>query len=152
MKEASTETEKRLRKNLEKEIYIIRNLPKPSCSECDVGLVPLYACLQCVYLGCKDHIHSHTIGSNSTETKNKGHSLFVEFENMSLWCAKCSVNVGEGYIQDVDCERIFHQEKVRMASIVTQCMDPMFTRTPASNWTPNNQEMVWSGEVIMNRK
>jgi hypothetical protein len=126
--DAISDKDKRLRTDLEKELYVIAQLPTPACSECDEHLVGLFACLHCVFLGCKNHITDHA--------NEMGHPVAAEFNSMQIWCGKCT-----DYITDVDCERVVSHERIRMANIVTQCLDPLFVRTTAFNWAPNNQEM-----------
>jgi ubiquitin carboxyl-terminal hydrolase 22/27/51 len=113
---------------------VIDQLPSPSCSTCDQHLVTLYACLKCVFLGCEAHIKEHE--------RNLKHSVFAEFSTMKIKCLACG-----DFVEDADCDRVNHFEKVRMANIVTQVLDPLFMRSISGNWTPNNSEM----EVCMIR-
>ena len=80
-------------------------------------------CLQCVYVGCKDHLKPHQEAT--------GHCLFADVSTCNVFCSECN-----DYIYDPDFEQLLKHERGLLSDTA---LVPDKSRARFSTWEPRTQ-------------
>ncbi|KAJ3118549.1 hypothetical protein HK098_005905 [Nowakowskiella sp. JEL0407] len=115
---------------VEKIVQAIEKLPMPLCCSCDDCSGRIYACLQCVFVGCWNiHMKQHPIQTN--------HVIAVDLSHGNLYCSKCA-----DHIYDFEFEQILQSEKSRIDYLISRVKEPDIKRVRYNDWNPTQEELT----------